>query len=520
VALLGALTAAVTALLLNWGEPLARRDLRALVLGVAARGGIIEAGALTPLDKHGARLLFVDRRERHRLQGVLLHDQSNPQRPFTVVAARGDFSFDKSTALAHLRLRGGDVHFEPRAGAAYQRIAFEGLDYTFDMNRLLGGGGPHDPLDPLELTTPEVLEVIGHFERVGHGPPRAHSGLPRYQLEWQRRMALAAAPLLFALAGFPLGAGALRRGKRAHGALLCAALVAAYYLLLQAGDEVVVVEPYYTTYAATFTAGGAGMVAVATQAGDGFMVDPDAVSGALSARTKAVVLNSPNNPSGAVYDAGRVRAVVDICRAHNLWLLSDEVYADLAYAGPVAAPARFMGVEEKLVTVSSVSKSHRMTGWRIGWVVAPRELCRHIANLALCMNYGLPPFVQDAATAALHGGGDAELAELPAIFARRAAVVEAALSTVDAVRVIPPKAGIFMMLQLPAGADAARAAMDLLAAKKIAILPCANFGRGFKRYLRLSLCYDEATLARAAAEIADFFACYDFRPATSRGTSP
>lgn len=236
VALLGALVAALTGLLLNWGEPLARRDLRALVLGVAARGGIIEAGALTPLDKHGARLLYVDRREQNRLQGVLLHDQSNPQRPFTVVAARGDFSFDKSTALAHLRLRGGDVHFEPRAGAAYQRIAFDGLDYTFDMNRLLGGGGPHDPLDALELTTPEVLEVIAHFERTGHGPPRAHSGLPRYQLEWQRRMALSAAPLLFALVGFPLGTGALRRGKRAHGALLCAALVAAYYLLLQAGD--------------------------------------------------------------------------------------------------------------------------------------------------------------------------------------------------------------------------------------------------------------------------------------------
>lgn len=236
VALLGALTAALTGLLLNWGEPLARRDLRALVLGVAARGGIIEAGALTPLDKHGARLLYVDRREQNRLQGVLLHDQSNPKRPFTVVAARGDFSFDKSTALAHLRLRRGDVHFEPRAGAAYQRIAFDGLDYSFDMNRLLGGGGPHDPLDALELTTPQVLEVIAHFERTGHGPPRAHSGLPRYQLEWQRRMALSAAPLIFALAGFPLGAGALRRGKRAHGALLCAALVAAYYLLTQAGD--------------------------------------------------------------------------------------------------------------------------------------------------------------------------------------------------------------------------------------------------------------------------------------------
>lgn len=244
VALLGALTAALTGLLLNWGEPLARRDLRTLVLGVAARGGIIEAGALTPLDKHGARLLYVDRREQNRLQGVLLHDQSNPERPFTVVAARGDFSFDKNTALAHLRLRGGDVHFEPRAGAAYQRIAFDGLDYSFDMNRLLGGGGPHDPLDALELTTPEVLEVIGHFERTGHGPPRAHSGLPRYQLEWQRRMALSAAPLIFALAGFPLGAGALRRGKRAHGALLCAALVTAYYLLTQAGDYLALRTPF------------------------------------------------------------------------------------------------------------------------------------------------------------------------------------------------------------------------------------------------------------------------------------
>lgn len=297
-------------------------------------------------------------------------------------------------------------------------------------------------------------------------------------------------------------------------------LFAASLSLLQAGDEVVVVEPYYTTYAATFTAGGAEMAAVATRAEDGFMVDPQAVRDALSARTKAVVLNSPNNPSGAVYDAGRVRAVVDLCREHGLWLLSDEVYADLAYAGPAAAPAEFMGVEEKLVTVSSLSKSHRMTGWRIGWVVAPRELCRHIASLALCMNYGLPPFVQDAAVAALHGAGDAELAELPAIFARRAAAVEAALFKVDAVRVIPPKAGIFMMLQLPAGADAARAAMDLLAVKKIAVLPCANFGRDFGRYLRLSLCYGEETLARAAAEIADFFACYDFRPATSRGTSP
>ncbi|MDH3451363.1 MAG: pyridoxal phosphate-dependent aminotransferase, partial [Gammaproteobacteria bacterium] len=168
------------------------------------------------------------------------------------------------------------------------------------------------------------------------------------------------------------------------------ALFAAAQVLLERGDEVILLEPYYTTYPATFSAAGATLVEVPTRPEDGFQFDFDTVVAKVTPRTRAIVVNTPNNPTGAVYSRDSLEQLVAFCAECDIWLISDEVYATLVAPGEAVSPCGLPGGEKVCVTVSSISKSHRMTGWRIGWVVGPPGMAPHRYNLALCMSYGLP----------------------------------------------------------------------------------------------------------------------------------
>lgn len=189
------------------------------------------------------------------------------------------------------------------------------------------------------------------------------------------------------------------------------ALYAVVQCLLNPGDEVIVAEPMYVTYEAVFGACGARVVPVPVRSENGFRVQAEEVAALITPRTRAMALNSPHNPSGASLPRATWEALAELCTAHDLWMISDEVYSELLFDGEHVSPASLPGMAERTATLNSLSKSHAMTGWRVGWVVGPAALCAHLENLALCMLYGSPEFIQDAACTAL----EAPLPELEAM---------------------------------------------------------------------------------------------------------
>lgn len=282
------------------------------------------------------------------------------------------------------------------------------------------------------------------------------------------------------------------------------ALYSAAICVLDVGDEVIVPEPAYVTYDAVVGASGARMVHVPLRAEREFQLDPEDVARAITPGTRAVLVNSPHNPTGAVFPRKTFERLAELCRKHDLWLISDEVYATLAFEAEHVSPASLPGMAERTVTVSSLSKSHAMTGWRLGWAVVPAELAGHLGNLALCMLYGSPPFIQDAALAAL-GHPPQELEEMKAAYRRRCELVVRRLGNAPGLRCHRPQGGMFVMIDVRnSGLSSLDFAGRLLGAEGVAVLPAEAFGPSAVGHVRISLGTGDAELEDACARIRRF----------------
>jgi len=282
------------------------------------------------------------------------------------------------------------------------------------------------------------------------------------------------------------------------------ALFAVCQCLLQPGDEVVLCEPYYTTYPATVTASGATLVSVPCHVEDRFQINPANIEACLTEKTRVIVLNSPNNPTGAIYTKEQVSTVVKLCIERNIWLISDEVYQPIIAEEDRFSAASLCDIESQCITVSSVSKSHRMTGWRVGWVVGPGELIDHLYNLSTCMSYGLPPFIQDASAEAVKN--DYTTAEIVrnSMAIRRDALVSR-LQDVPGLKLYSAEGGMFVVFDirdLPLSSKAF--ASGLLNQHDVAVLPCDGFGASGVGLLRISLCASEEKLVVAAGRIVEY----------------
>jgi arginine:pyruvate transaminase len=329
---------------------------------------------------------------------------------------------------------------------------------------------------------------------------------------------------------------ALRRGRTGYGAILgqpavraaiakrvaqksgqpCAAanvvvvpgaqagLYCAVLCLAGPGDEIVVMDPVYATYPGIVGAAGATMVMVPLDGERGFHPDFDAIERALSPRTRVLWINSPHNPTGAVLTRDEVAAIAELCRRHDLWLLSDEVYEDLAFARPHTSAWSLPGMAERTVVVSSLSKSHAIPGFRFGWLVGPERLAEHQFNLLLSMLYGGPPFIQDGALAAL----ETELpmvAKMHETYRRRAATLSSVLAEARHCRVIRPEGGMFVLLDVRGtGLAAAEFALRLLRAEDVAVLPCDGFGASAQGHLRIALTAPDPRLEDAGRRVVRF----------------
>lgn len=285
-----------------------------------------------------------------------------------------------------------------------------------------------------------------------------------------------------------------------------AALYAAVQGVLDPGDHAIVVAPYYATYPGTFRAAGADFTVVETVAEHGFQPDAAAIRAALQPNTRAILINSPNNPTGAMYTRASLEALAAICIEHDLWLLSDEVYWTLG-GGQHLSPRALPGMAERTLVINSMSKSHGMTGWRIGWLTGPEPLITLLVSLNLVTTYGLTDFVSRAAIEALENGFG--IAEIAARYdARRRMFIEAMHGHNNLV-VRGSEGGMYVMIDVRAiEPDCEKFAWALLEAENVGVMPGASFGDAAAGHIRISLCQPEAVLAEAAARLRRFASSY------------
>ena len=276
--------------------------------------------------------------------------------------------------------------------------------------------------------------------------------------------------------------------------------------LLNEGDEVIVPEPMYVTYPGSIAVAGATTVSVPSPADNGFHPLVEAMEAAVTRRTKAIFLATPNNPTGAVYTREELVRIGEICRRHDLWLVSDEVYGDIVHCGEHVSPAALPGMAERTVTLGSLSKSHAMAGWRLGWMIGPKDFAAAAAQLVTCATYGVPTFLQDAAIAALEAHPQG-LAGLQAAYARRRDRFCAQLDAIPGLSCRKPDGGMFVMLDVrSSGVSARDFAMGLVREEGVAVLPADDFGPSAVGYLRINLGARDELIEEAAIRIARYAA--------------
>lgn len=289
-----------------------------------------------------------------------------------------------------------------------------------------------------------------------------------------------------------------------------------FLAFLDPGDEVVLASPYWVSYPAMIQLAGGRAVPVAADPARGFRLDPDEVAAAMGPRCKALLLNTPSNPTGAVLDPGDVEALVRLALDRGVLVVSDEIYAGLLYDGAEhrsALSVAHPGVREGVVLCSGVSKRYAMTGWRIGYVVGPTDLVAAAAKLQSQSTSGACSIAQAAAAAALREGEEAAAA-MRDVFARRRRVAVDALQAIPGVRVPEAKGAFYLFPDVSSyyGRTVAGrrigGSLDLsevlLEEANVAAVPGAAFGAD--GHLRFSYALDEEQIVEGLSRVRELLA--------------
>lgn len=281
-----------------------------------------------------------------------------------------------------------------------------------------------------------------------------------------------------------------------------AALFLSHAVVCDPGDTALYIDPYYATYPGTIRGTGAVAKAVQARADAGFRPERADLEAAGPARS--LLINSPNNPTGVVYGQDTLDKIGGYVTDNDMWLISDEVYDTQLWDGAHLTPRALPGLAERTLVVGSLSKSHAMTGSRIGWLLGPEEAIDHAINLSTHTTYGLPGYLQDAGVFALDQGPELE-ARISAPFKHR----HAALGAIFAARgmaVVPSTATMYLMLDVRrTGLSGEGFAERLLEERLIAVMPGESFGDAAAGHIRVALTTDDARLEQAAHAICDFF---------------
>jgi aspartate aminotransferase len=284
----------------------------------------------------------------------------------------------------------------------------------------------------------------------------------------------------------------------------CGGLFTTFLLLLEPGDEVLVPDPGWSNYPAMAHSLHATAVGYPLDPAAGFSLDPDRLSALVSERTRAIVLNSPGNPTGAVETRERLAAAAEIAERHDLWLISDECYDELVFDGEHVSTAT-VADPQRVMTIFTFSKSYAMTGWRVGYVVAPADVSEQLALYQEPVVSCTSTISQHGALAALGGPQECVGEMRDAYRARRDLAVEALSS--EGVPHVLPHGSFFLMADI---SQTGLASWDfcyrLLEEEHVAVVPGAAFGPGGEGFVRISLAAAPESVAEGTRRLAAFSA--------------
>ncbi|MDG1239308.1 pyridoxal phosphate-dependent aminotransferase [Planktomarina sp.] len=286
------------------------------------------------------------------------------------------------------------------------------------------------------------------------------------------------------------------------------ALFAAHMAVLNPGDIALYCDPYYATYPGTLRSTGALDRTIPCDPAHDFQ--PRAADLESAARgARSLLVNSPNNPTGVVYDRATWEAIAKTSIAHDLWLISDEVYDTQVWQGEHVSPRSLQGMQARTLVIGSMSKSHAMTGSRIGWICGPIPVIKHLTNFSTHTTYGVPGFIQDAAEFALYQGQELE-DEVAAPFRRRRRIALDLVAQQNLVRVVPCSGAMYLMMDMRAtGLSGEAFAHALLDAHQIAVMPGESFGQAAAGHIRVAMTVADDQFSKALAVLLSFAAEFD-----------
>ncbi|WP_276122406.1 pyridoxal phosphate-dependent aminotransferase [Pararhizobium qamdonense] len=286
------------------------------------------------------------------------------------------------------------------------------------------------------------------------------------------------------------------------------ALFATLMAVAGAGDEVLYFEPWYATYEATIRAGGAIAKPIKLSfESPSCKLSELALIAAITDRTRAIVLNSPNNPGGYVFGRSDLEVVARVAQQYNLWIISDEVYRSAVFDDEYSSITSFPDVLDRTIIINSLSKSHAMTGWRVGWALAPLAAAQHLQNLAQCMLFGSPTFIQDAAATALEAAGDEEMKYFSGELRRRRDIMCKALSAIQRLRFTRPRGGMFCFVDVSeTGLSGSHFAEKLFRSDGLAVVPGTAFGPNMSDFIRISFSASEEIIENGMERLRRFCA--------------
>ena len=284
------------------------------------------------------------------------------------------------------------------------------------------------------------------------------------------------------------------------------ALSLLFLVILNDGDEILIQDPQWLNYVAQVQYCGGVPVRVPTKAEDRFAMQPDVIESLITPRTKAIMVNSPNNPTGEVYSDEQLAAIAAIAEKHDLLVISDEVYNTLLYTGAkFRSIAELPGMKARTVVVNSFSKSYAMTGWRIGYAAGPADIIDRMVkcqeNFNACAN---APGQYAAAIALEHP----ELSEqLCTVFAGRRKLLLAGLAGIDGIVCSQPEGAFYVFPSVKeTGLSSQEFCQRLLYEKKVATVPGDAFGQLGQGHIRCSCASSTANIVEAVARIGEFVA--------------
>ncbi|MDR0933210.1 MAG: pyridoxal phosphate-dependent aminotransferase [Victivallales bacterium] len=272
------------------------------------------------------------------------------------------------------------------------------------------------------------------------------------------------------------------------------------------GDEVIIPAPYWLSYPEMVAAVGAKTVEIPTKMENNYELDPVALEAAITEHTRLLILNTPSNPTGAVYRRETLEKIAEIALRRNIMILSDEIYEKLTYDADkphVSIGSLSEEVNANVITVNGFSKTYAMTGWRLGYLRAPRWLSQRIIAFQSHTTSNATTFAQYGAIAALEGKAEKEVKHMCKEFASRRDLIYRLVSAIDGVKCIRPQGAFYLLCDISSfGMPSEEFCNRLLAEEKLAVIPCQAFGT--EGQIRLSYACSEANIRDAAKRLEAF----------------